>query len=1142
MKKKRTDRAGLTGLSKLLKIMRLSVFFLFLAIVQGFAANSYSQQTRFNLKMVNASVVDVLNEIENASDFYFLFNKNMIDVERKVSVHVENKRVEDILNDLFAGTNVNYVIIDRQIVLTTKTSEIQQTPQTISGKVTDQNGQSLPGVTVYVKGTTQGTITDADGKYNLPNVSPTATLVFSFVGMKTQEITVANQSQIDVVLGVETIGVDEVVVTALGIKRQEKALGYAVQKVTGETLNTVKGIDLGTSLTGKVAGMLVKNSTEFTAEPDIQIRGESPLLVIDGVPYGNMSLRDLPSDDIEDINVLKGATASALYGYRGAGGAIMITTKKGSKDKGLSVAVNSGTMFSAGFLAIPEMQSTYGRVVNTATNTYVRSGDGSWGPPLDGREVIQWNPLTKTMEAMPYLPRGKDNFKNFLEQGYILNNNVSVVQQGEYGSLRSSATWVKNKGQYPNSKFEKITYSLGGDMKINKFTLSSTMSYNKQTSPNIGFSGYTGYDPMYNILIWAAPDYDIRDYKDYWVTKNETQNSSFTSINNNPYFDRYERIHSLNRDIFSGTLALSYDFTDWLKATFRTGYDTYSDRQVVQVSKGSFQGGGTSTVIKNGTQIWGESMKGSYNVGLGRGYSINNDLILSGDKTIGDFSLDGLVGGTIYFTQDEGIEARTQGGLTIPGYYSLKSSTNPAVVSSSLHKRQVNSVFGRIAISWKNMLYAEGTFRNDWSSTLSENTRSYFYPSISTSFIASEILPEMDWLSLWKLRGSWTSAKTPPGIYDINKVYAVEAAGAKGWGALGLATYPTTLRLDDVFADGSETFEIGTVIKALKNRASLDVSYYSKRMYDFLRSAGVSPASGFTNNYINSKEEITRRGLEITANVIPIKSNDWQWDVNLNWSRYARYYTGLDPDFSADKPWVKVGERVDHYILRDYQRDPNGNIIHNNGQPLYSAYDSKFGYSDPDWIWGANSSLRYKAFQFTISIDGRVGGIAQTTTEMYMWRAGSHPKSVVPARYIDATVPGSKNYIGQGVKVVSGAATYDTYGNILTDTREYATNDIAVTYKSYLESMHKGTAWGGAPSPVDAYDATFFKIREMSLTYELPKRICAKFYAKGASVSVVGQNVYLWAKQFEYSDPDGGVENFSDPSQRYLGFNLKFNF
>ena len=1050
-------------IKKTLLCMKLTYFLLVVGALQAFSAVTYSQTANMSIKRQNATVKEVLREIEESSDYYFLYSSKLVDVERKVDIDVKNAKIEEVLKEIFKGTNTSYKVDGRLVMLQDANGQTNfrpGQPANITGQVRSASGEPIPGVTVVIKGTMTGAITDDSGNYSLSNIANDAILVFSFIGMKSQEVPVSGKSVLNVTMDVETIGVGEVIVTALGFKREEKALGYAVQKVEGETLSTVKGIDVGTSLSGKIAGLLVKNSTEFAAEPDVQIRGENPILVVDGVPYGNMTMRDIPSDDIETISVLKGATASALYGYRGQSGAIMITTKKGSAKKGLSVGINSGTMFTAGFLAIPEMQSTYGRVVNTATNTYVRSGDGSWGPPLDGREVIQWNPLTKKMEAMPYLPRGKNNFENFLEQGYILNNNVSVVQQGEYGSLRSSATWVQNKGQYPNSKFEKITYSLGGDMKIDKFTLSSTMTYNKQTSPNTGFSGYTGYDPMYNILIWASADYDIRDYKDYWVTKNETQNSSFTSINNNPYFDRYERIHSLNRDIFNGTLALSYDFTSWLKATFRTGYDTYSDRQVVQISKGSFQGGGSSKVIKNGSEIWGESMKGSYNVGLGRGHSTNNDLILSGDKTFGDFSLDGLAGGTIYFTQDEGIEAKTQGGLTIPGYYSLKSSTNPAVVSSSLYKRQVNSVFGRLALSWKNMLFAEGTFRNDWSSTLSEDTRSYFYPSLSTSFIASELLPEMDWLSLWKLRGSWTTAKRPPGIYDINKVYTVQPAGANAWGSLGMAVYPTTIRLEDVFADGSETFEFGTILKVFKNRASFDVSYYSKRMYDFLVSAGVSPASGFTNNYINSEEEITRRGVEITANVTPVKSDDWQWDVNLNWSKYARYYTKLDPEFSADKPWVKVDERVDHYILRDYQRDPEGNIIHNNGQPLYSPYDSKFGYSDPDWIWGANSSLRYKNLRFNISLDGRVGGIAQTTTEMYMWRAGSHPKSVVPERYLDATVPGSKNYIGKGVKVVSGAATYDTYGNILTDTREYAPNDVAVTYKSYLESLHKGTAWG----------------------------------------------------------------------------------
>ncbi len=1128
----------------ILRIMKITIVLLLLGVMNVMANNSYSQSEKVSLDFKNATVEQVLNEIEKTSEFYFLLNQKIIDINRKVDIHVNKMSIKEVLSKIFTGEDVDFIVYDRQIVLTTKSkanlfkSGGQQI--IVTGRVTGSNdGLPLPGVNIQVKGSTVGAITDLDGKFSIGITDPNATLVFSNLGFATQSIALEGRTSVDVVLDEEANNLEEVVVTALGIKREEKALGFAVQNVDGEGLQKVKSLDVGTSLTGKVAGLMVKNSTEFAAEPDILIRGEAPLLVIDGVPYGNMSLRDLPSDDIESISVLKGATASALYGYRGASGAIMVTTKQGSKKKGMTVSFNSGTMFTAGYLAIPETQSTYGRVVNTATNTYASNGDGSWGPPMEGQPVIQWDPISKSMKEMPYLPIGKDNFKNFLEQGYILNNNINLVQQSEFGSFRASATWVKNKGQYPNSMFDKFTYTIGGDIKVKKFTLSSSISYNKQSSPNIGFSGYTGYDPMYSMLIWSSPDWNVLDYKDYWVVPNEVQNTSYTDTNNNPYFDRNERTHSLNKDIFNGSLSMRYDVTSWLKATLRSGFDTYSNRQTIQISEGSLISAGASTVIDNGSQVWGESRLGSYNLGLGRGYSFNNDLLLSGNKEIGEFTIDAFAGGTIYLNQDEGTDSRTQGGLSIPGFYSLKASVLPAYVASSLYKRQVNSLFGRLSLSWKRMVYVEGTFRNDWSSTLSKSTRSYFYPSISGSFIASELLPKMDWLSMWKFRGSWTSARQPADIYDINKVYSVSN---NAWGSLSSASLPSTIRNDDVFAEGASTWELGTAFNLYKNRASVDISYYNKRMYDFLREAEISPASGYYYNYINSGEEITRKGIEITANVTPIKSNDWQWDVSINWSKYARYYTKLDSVYSEDEPWVKVGERADAFVLYDFQYDKDKNIIHKNGVPLYSAYPSKFGNSDPDWIWGANTNLRYKNWNFGFSLDGRVGGLAQTTTEMYMWVSGSHPNSVVPARYLDATQPGTKNYIGYGVKVISGVATYDTYGNITSDTRVLVPNDVPVTYETYIKSYHKGTAWGGSPSPLEAYSTTFFKIREISLTYDLPKSLCAKFKSQGVSVSAIAQNVFLWAKQFKYSDPDGGYENFSDPSIRYIGFNLKCVF
>ncbi|HEY1112620.1 MAG TPA: carboxypeptidase-like regulatory domain-containing protein, partial [Chitinophagaceae bacterium] len=617
--------------------MKLTAIFL---LALSLTASAAGNAQRVSLAEKNASLEKIFGVIKKQTGYTFVYTENQIRKANKVSVSVNDASLEQVLDLCFAGQPLSYTVLNKMVVVKERqvavTKQVVSTPLAIqvTGRITNEQGDPLPGASISEKGTGNMTAAREDGSFALTVADARSVLVVSFVGYATREIVVGAQTTINIVLSAATASMDEVVVTAFGIKRQEKALGYSVQGVDGDDLQKVKGVDVGTSLTGKVAGLMVRNSTEFSAAPDIQIRGENPLLVIDGVPYGNMTLRDIPSDDIESISVLKGATASALYGFRGASGAIMVTTKKGSARKGLSVTFNSSSMFTAGFLAIPELQSSFGRVVNTATNTYARSADGAWGVPLDGREVVQWDPVSKSLKAMPYLPVGANNFENFLEQGYVLNNNLSVVQQGELGSLRASANWVKNKGQYPNSMFDKMTYSVGGDMKINKFTLSSTMAYNKHYTPNKGFSGYTGYDPMYALLIWSAPDWDLRDYKDYWMVPNEVQNSSYTSGNNNPYFDRYERTHGVNKDIFNGSLSMNYDFTPWLKATVRTGYDTYSNRQEIKVSKGSFQGAGSATMIVNGTEVWGESQKGSYNLGLGRGYSTNNDLLVSANQKV----------------------------------------------------------------------------------------------------------------------------------------------------------------------------------------------------------------------------------------------------------------------------------------------------------------------------------------------------------------------------------------------------------------------------------------------------------------------------------------------------------------------------
>ena len=1008
----------------------------------------------------------------------------------------------------------------------------------ISGKIVAENGGPLPGVSIKIKGASIGTQSNSDGYYSLTAPNKEGIVVFSYIGFVTKEIAVTDVSAV-IVLAESAVQMQGVVVTALGIKREEKSLGYSVQKVSGDNLQKVSGADVTTSLTGKVAGLLVKNSSDFAAAPTLTIRGETPLLVIDGVAYANKTLSDMSSEDIESMSVLKGATASALYGFRGASGAILITTKNGSTNKsGLSIGVATNTMFTAGYLAIPKVQSVYGRGGN---NTYDKNSDEVWGGKIDGSIQNQWDPFLKEYRDYAYLPVGKDNFKNFLETGYVTNNSFNIAHKGEKASLRSSLNWTQNKGRYPNSTLSKYTYTFGGDVNLDKFKLSSNISYSKRQSPNIGSNGYTSYDPMYTLLIWTGADYNISDYKNnYWIKKGETQNFSYQANYNNPYYDRYEKTNQSSRDIFNADVSASYELTKWLKASVRSGLDFYADRGDLRVSQGSYVATG-NTPIPGNPYTWLGTYTGGYAIGRTSGLSMNNDLLLTGDRSFNKFKVEYLAGGTIFYKRDDNINANTVGGISVPGFFSLKASVNPANVSSTTFPQQVNSVYSRVGISWDKTVYVEATGRNDWSSTLAKNNRSYFYPSVAASFVVSELLPDTkNWLDLLKLRGSWTVSKTPANIYAINSDYSL-TAGA--WGTAFNAAYPPgSLYSTNIYPQSAATFETGVQGTIFKNRLTVDISYYNKRMYDFLKYAEISPATGYNSNYINTQEQISRRGWEVIVNGSAIKSKDWGLDVGLNWSTYASYYTRLDPTYSDVKPWIKVGERADAFVSRDFVKDPNGNqVFSSSGRLQYSQYDSKFGYSDPNYVWGVNSTLRYKNLSLYVSLDGVVGGLMNTRTESYMWQSGVHPNSVTDARAMDVADPGSKNFLGKGVKVVSGTATYDAVGNITSDTRVFAPNDIYTTYKQYITDLHNSSAWGGNGSPADTYSKTFFKIRELSLTYTVPTKFLHGI-AKGASVSFVGQNVMLWAKDFKYSDPDGGIEDFSDPSVRYLGANIKLTF
>lgn len=423
------------------------------------------------------------------------------------------------------------------------------------------------------------------------------------------------------------------------------------------------------------------------------------------------------------------------------------------------------------------------------------------------------------------------------------------------------------------------------------------------------------------------------------------------------------------------------------------------------------------------------------------------------------------------------------------------------------------------------------TGRNDWSSTLPTDDNSYFYPSVGASVLMSEIMPLPDWMNFWKLRGSWTVSKNDLDIYAINTAYAVDNAV---WNGMNSAYYPTTLR-GSVKPITNRTYEIGTTFNLLKNnRVKADFSYYNKLTYNNTVQVNISALSGFKTLLINNDEEYERRGFEVVLDFVPVMNKDFKWNSIVNWSTSRRYYAKLDEQYSADKLWVYKGARLDAYESYDFQRDPQGNMILFNGVPKLSDYKSKIGYADPDWVWGWTNAFKYKNVVLSISIDGRVGGLSSSETNRRMWQTGAHPDTDNKWRY-EEVVNNNKTFVADGVTVTSGSVTYDAYGRIVSDNRVFEKNTKVVSYETYIKDY-----WRKGPQLI--FDETFIKLRELSLSYDIPKKLSSKLGLSSSSVSLVGQNLLLWTKEYKYADPDKASDDLSSPSVRYVGFNLKLEF
>ncbi|PZP49689.1 MAG: SusC/RagA family TonB-linked outer membrane protein [Pseudopedobacter saltans] len=1019
------------------------------------------------------------------------------------------------------------IILSRKLLLslffliwsfTTLHSQNVETHHVIGGVVLDSLSQTyLAGVTIYVKGTNINTVSDENGSFRLQNVPNNAILIFSLVGYKGKDYLVRDTSGINIQLS--NLGLDEVVVTALGIQRKERSLGFATQKVSGTALQTVKGVDVGTSLTGQVAGLVVLNSTEFNATPTLQLRGESPLLVINGVPYGNLTLRDVPTDDIESIDVLKGPTASALYGSRGSAGAIMVTTKKGKGNR-LSIDVNSNNMFTLGYIAIPKVQTSYGHGISGQIST-----DYVWGPKLDiGDSAIQWNPFTKQQEMMPLVSSGKNNLREFMQTGIISNNNITVMQSGENGFFRAGLNYIYNKGEWPNATLKIINYTMSGQLKIGKkFDAYASMGYTRQTTPQGWGSGYNNQGYLYQILMWTGPDYNIKDYKDYWVVPNQKQNWMYTAWYDNPYLMAYEKLVSNESNKLNASITANYYFSKDLKLMLRSGYDYYSNERTQRNPAGinSTTGGWSPAGYYGTTQSWG--------------LSTNNDLILTYNKNFDRFSFDGLVGGSMYYYIDKTQGAGTVNGLAIPGWYSLANAVPSTVVgvnsisnTFSTSKRQINGAYAKFSTSYDEAIYLDLTGRNDWSSTQYPFQRSYFYPSAALSFILSKYLNLPSWVDMLKLRTSWTVSKYSLGVYSTNRAFSSGTA-------FGMRTnsYPSSLLGSNLPPSASRTWEYGLGAYLFKKRLHFDVAYFDKLFYNRQVSTSISNASGFSTSLVSTEETYANRGLEITIDGNIMQSRKFTWNSTINYSFVHSYWVDLDPIYSTDDNWHKRGMRTDVYTVNEYAKDPNGNYINVAGLPSKNPYASQIGYGDPKFSFGFINNFTVGNFLFGVNFDGRIGGLMYNYIWDKMFDTGANPETDNQNRY-NQVVNKDNSFTSSGVKITSGTATYDKYGNLISDTRQYATNDVAVGYQAYARSFRGGN--------YGVMSQTFVKLRQVSIGYSIPATTLKKYKGlKSASVSLTGQNLFLWTK-FKYSDPDVDTENLNAPSQRMVGLDIKLGF
>jgi len=1045
----------------------------------------------------------------------------------------------------------------------------------VAGSVTAQDdGTALAGVNIKIRNANVGTQTNGNGEYSIKVGGDTTVLVFSYIGFETQEVKVGNRTKLDIKLAQDTRQLGEVVVTALGIKREEKSIGFGAQKLDGGELSNVREANLVHSLSGKLAGVQVAGNTgSMGGSAKINIRGinsiygnNNPLFVVDGMPmenrntnsleqqrgaggydFGN-SVQDLNPNDVENVTVLKGAAATALYGSRGSNGVIVITTKKGGKSRKPNLTYTFGYNIDKVY-KLPRYQNRYGGGYEFQKLYYNqhpeafpddRKGsyddndgkgrydllpqyatDESWGPKFEGqlyRPYWSWDKDSKNPDFGKVVPweAQPNNIRSFFETGSTFNHNVSLDGATEKGSYRISYSNFDQKFILPNSKLVRHNASINGSYEaIKNLTISGAanfVTHSAKGRPGTGY-GDDGGNVMVQFTQWGQRQIDFNKMREYELADGTqlTWNRSAwydptPRYSNNPYWVRHKNYETDGRTRVFGNLAANYRLAEGLTAELKYMTDTYFETQEERVAIGS----------QYTSQYW-----------LSKYSHLENNIqgLLSYSKQFTkDFSWNANVGVNRMTRTGSTLISKTVDGLS-SNVFSLEASMGRPDITDLKTKKRINSVFGSSSLGYKDMLFLDLGARNDWSSTLPVKHNSYFYPSGSVSWIASGLI-DANWLNFLKLRAALAQVGNDTDPYNVTLAYLLY----QPFGTDSRISVPNTLPNPDLKPETTSEYEFGTELKVLNNRLGLNLSYYNRRTRNQIIPLSRSAATGATYKYVNAGL-LQNKGIELSLNASPVSTENFKWDITLNWAKNNNKIVRLTTDQKtmvlANAPFAvqleaREGESFGSIVGYDFVYNEKGQkLVDEEGVYQRSDDQKVLGSVLPSFTGGVINAFRYKGFNLSALIDFQKGGSFFSTTQMFGRETGILEETAVGSMREDGV-------IAEGVK------------------QDGTPNDVVLSAQDYF--LNNG---GDNINSVDVVDASYIYLREISLGYSLPAGWVSKTPFSKVRVSLTGRNLWLIKSNSRHVDPTAitnsisnwqGLEGGALPSVRSMGVNVSFGF